>query len=264
MSEHRAFACELARAASHEILRWFRNVSLRVERKGDASPVTLADRAAERTMRQMITARYPTHGIVGEEYGTERPHAEWVWLLDPIDGTKSFITGVPLFGTMIALAHRGVPVLGVIHQPVLGHLMVGDGQTTTLNDVTVCVRPCAELSEATLLCTDPLQPGDTHDAEGWSALTRAVRLFRTFGDCYGYTLLSSGFADIMLDPVLHTWDVAALVPIVRGAGGKITDWHGQDLAQFDPASQTPLSAVATAGPIHDQVIRLLRGPRAGV
>jgi histidinol phosphatase-like enzyme (inositol monophosphatase family) len=264
VSEHRDFACELARAAAEHVLRWYRDPALRIERKGDSSPVTIADRDAEQAMRQMIAARYPSHGVLGEEFGAFQVEADWVWLLDPIDGTKSFITGVPLFGTMVALAHRGVPVLGLIHQPVLGHMVVGDGVTTTLNDAPVRVRPCAQVAAATLLSSDALLPGRTQAPAGWAALTSAVHLFRTFGDCYGYALVASGFADIMLDPVLNLWDVAPLLPIIRGAGGQITDWHGQDLAHLNLMETRPLSAVATAGPIHGEVIGLLRGAAAGV
>lgn len=264
MSEHRDFACELSHAAAKHILRWYRDPALRIEHKGDSSPVTIADRDAELAMRNMIAARYPSHGVIGEEFGAYQAEAEWVWLLDPIDGTKSFITGVPLFGIMVSLAHRGIPVLGLIHQPVLGHMVLGDGVTTTLNDAPVRVRSCGQLADATLLSSDALLPGRSQDPKGWAALTSAVRLFRTFGDCYGYALLASGFADIMLDPVLNLWDVAPLLPIIRGAGGQITDWHGQELAPLNLTETRPLSAVATAGPMHAEVIALLRSARAGV
>jgi histidinol phosphatase-like enzyme (inositol monophosphatase family) len=189
---------------------------------------------------------------VGEEFGSERPDAEWVWVLDPIDGTKSFITGVPLWGTLIALAHNGQPVLGCIHQPVLDQLMVGDGQTTTLNGRTVRVRSCARLADATLLMSDPTTPPKHKSGAGFDALLRQVRLARTWGDCYGYLLVASGRADIMIDPIMNPWDIAALVPIIRGAGGVITDWSG------GPAYPAEATVACGSAALHAMVLQTLK------
>jgi myo-inositol-1(or 4)-monophosphatase len=147
-------------------------------------------------------------------------------MLDPIDGTKSFITGVPLWGTLIALLHQGQPVLGCIHQPILGQFMVGDGKVTTLNGRPVRARRTTRIEDATLLTSDPLNPAKYQDGPKFDALIRRARLVRTWGDCYGYLLVAAGHADIMGDPIMNPWDIAALVPVVRGAGGIITDWSG--------------------------------------
>lgn len=242
----------LARRSGEFIKPYFGSAGLAVEMKSDASPVTAADRGAEELMRAMIAERFPGHGIVGEELGNEREDAEWVWVLDPIDGTKAFITGVPLWGTLIALKHRGQPVLGAIHQPVLGQLMIGDGEITTLNDRRVRVRECARIEDATVLASDPIanphtyQNGPAHDA-----LLARARIARTWGDCYGYLLLAGGWADVMLDPIMNPWDIQALIPVVRGAGGVITDWHGGDPVGGD-------SIIAASPGLHAQVVNALK------
>jgi myo-inositol-1(or 4)-monophosphatase len=247
-----AFIRELAEASSRVILPFYGSREMGLELKSDDSPVTLADRGAEQVMREMIARRFPDHGIVGEEFGTERGDAEFVWVLDPVDGTKSFVLGVPLFGTLIGLLHEGRPLLGCIHQPVLRQLMIGDGKVTTLNDRPVRVRPCARLSEASLLTTDPLHPAKYQNGSGFEALSRSVRLYRGFGDCYGYLLLSSGWVDVMVDPIVNPWDLLPLVPILEGAGAALTDWQGR------PANHAgATSAIACAPELHAEVLRLL-------
>lgn len=226
LTPYRDFLSELARASGEFIRPHFGDPTLAVERKADATPVTVADKGAEELMRRLIAQRFPTHGIIGEEHGTERGDAELVWMLDPIDGTKSFITGVPLWGTLIALLHQGQPVLGCIHQPILGQLMIGDGQVTTLNGRPVRVRPTRRVEDATFLTSDPFNPAKYQDGAAFTALRQRAKLVRTWGDCYGYLLVAAGFADVMCDPIMNPWDIAALVPIIRGAGGVITDWHG--------------------------------------
>ena len=161
---------ELAEKSGDFIRPYFGRADLVVETKSDATPVTLADRGAEELMRKLIKAKFPTHGIIGEELGSERPDAEFVWILDPIDGTKSFITGVPLWGTLIALLHRGQPVLGVIHQPILKQLMTGDGTTTTLNGRAVRVRATKRIEDATLLTSDPFNPSKYQNGDAFNAL----------------------------------------------------------------------------------------------
>lgn len=264
--EMKAFMTELAKASGELILRYWRDEEhLRVERKADSTPVTEADRGAERLMRKMIAERYPAHGIIAEEFGNERADAEFVWVLDPIDGTKSFISHVPLFGTLIALLHRGEPVLGCIHQPVLGELLIGDNETCTLNGKLTGVRPCPELAQAVVSTTDPaLFAAGRHHVPGLDKLAEKAWLTRAWGDCYGYLLVATGRADLMLDPVLETWDLMALIPIIRGAGGVITDWYGQDAATgryAEGANGSPGSRSAVAGgpDVHRATLGVLLG-----
>lgn len=253
LSPYRPFITELARLSGDFIRPLYRQSQVTVEFKSDQSPVTVADRGAEELMRAQIGRRFPQHGIIGEEFGTERADAEFVWVLDPVDGTKSFITGVPLWGTLIALLHQGQPVLGCIHQPILDQLMIGDGHETTLNGSPVRCRTTARIEDATLLTSDPLNPAKYQNGRSYDALQQRAKLVRTWGDCYGYFLVASGWADICVDPIMNPWDIAALIPIIRGAGGAISDWQGG--AAF-PAEST----VAAATPaLHAQVIATLRG-----
>lgn len=251
LSAHEMFAVELAEAAGEIIRPLFGDPSLAVDTKSDATPVTAADRGAEERIREMITARYPDHGIMGEEFGVERADAEYSWIIDPIDGTKSFVTGCPLFGTLIALLRNGQPEIGLIHQPILNQTCIGNGTRTLMNGKPVRVRERNELSAATLLLTSFTSVGLHQDRTGFDQLTSRVALARTWGDCYGYLLVASGFADIMLDPIVNDWDKLALIPVIRGAGGIITDWQGND-----PVSGT--SIVAASSALHPQVIRLLQ------
>ena len=250
LEPYRTFVTELAGRSGALLRPLFGQPDLAVETKADRTPVTEADRGAEALMRSLIAQKFPDHGIVGEEFGREREEAAFVWVLDPIDGTKSFISGVPLWGTLIALLHEGRPVLGCIHQPVLGQLMLGDGATTTLNGRAVRCRPAARLEEATVLTSDPLNPARHRDGPAYEALIRRARLVRTWGDCYGYLLVAGGWADVMLDPIMSPWDIAALVPVIRGAGGVITDWRGQDPMRGD-------SIVAANAALHPTVIAAL-------
>lgn len=251
LTAYRPFLVELAERSGDFIRGYAGDTQLAVERKADQSPVTAADRGAEELMRRMIAQKFPAHGVIGEELGSDRPDAEWVWVLDPIDGTKAFITGVPLWGTLIALLHHGQPVLGVIHQPLLRQLVIGDGATTTMNDRVVRCRSTTRIEDATLLTSDPLNPAKFQNGPAFAATSERARLVRTWGDCYGYLLLATGWADICVDPIMNPWDVAALVPVVRGAGGIISDWQGN--AAF-PAKST----VAAATPeLHRAVIASL-------
>jgi myo-inositol-1(or 4)-monophosphatase len=250
LDPYRELMVELARESGEFIRPFFAAPDLKVELKTDQTPVTQADRGAEQLMRERIHARFPQHGIIGEEYGSENADAEFVWVLDPVDGTKAFASAVPLFGTLIALMHEGRPVLGCINQPVLNQLLLGDNEQTTLNGRPVRARDTSRIEDATLLCSDPLMPADYQNGPAFDALARRCRLVRTWGDCYGYLLLATGWADIMCDPVMNPWDIAALVPVVRGAGGVITDWQGRD-----PVYAKSIVA-ATAG-LHAQVIDAL-------
>jgi inositol-phosphate phosphatase/L-galactose 1-phosphate phosphatase/histidinol-phosphatase len=223
-----ALADELADAAGAVIRRYFRR-KIAVDDKADASPVTVADREAEQAMRALIEARFPADGIFGEEFGTVREGAEWVWVLDPIDGTKSFISGIPLFGTLVALLHQGRPVLGIIDQPISRERWRGTaGRPSTHNGDPIRVRACPELAAASLFATSPdMFPGA--DAAAFARLKARVKLTRHGGDCYAYGLVASGFIDLVVEASLKPYDYCAMVPIIEGAGGVFTDWQGEPL-----------------------------------
>lgn len=223
-----AFAAELADAAGAIVRPYFRT-ALAIDDKADESPVTIADREAEAALRRMIEARFPQHGIIGEEHGSLRADAELVWVLDPIDGTKSFISGVPLFGTLIALTERGTPILGVIDQPISGERWIGArGYQSTLNGAPIKTRACRDLAAATLFATSP-DMFAASDAAGFQRLRSRVKLARYGGDCYAYGLLAAGFIDLVVEAGLKPYDFCALAPVIEGAGGRMTDWEGRPL-----------------------------------
>jgi inositol-phosphate phosphatase/L-galactose 1-phosphate phosphatase/histidinol-phosphatase len=215
--------------AARPIARQHFRTGLVVDDKSDQSPVTIADREAESAMRALLSEHVPQHGVFGEEHGAVRTDAEHVWVLDPIDGTKAYITGLPIFGTLIALLHRGQPVLGVIDQPILQERWLGvAGQPSTLNGQPIHVRSCASLAQAYMYSTAPMMfPGSF--GKRHEALTKRVKLFRWGGDCYAYGLLAAGHVDLVVENSLKLYDFAALVPVVKGAGGLITDWKGKEL-----------------------------------
>ena len=225
-----ALAHRLADAAGEAIRPYWRG-SIGLESKADASPVTLADRAAEEAMRRILTAEASRDGIQGEEFGIERESATRRWVLDPIDGTTSFVAGRPIFGTLIALLKDGFPIVGVIDQPILGERWVGaTGRGTTFNGTEVRTRPCPELSDALLATTSPALFSD-HAAEHFMALAQQTAHRRMIwgGDCYNYGLLASGQIDLVCEDGLKLHDFAALVPVVEGAGGTMADWNGEPL-----------------------------------
>lgn len=221
-----------------------------LESKSDSTPVTAADRAVELYLREEIERAFPQHGIIGEEYGNVRPEAEFVWVLDPIDGTNSFIHGVPLFTTLVGILRRGAPFFGAIHQPTLNLLCLGDGERATLNGTAIRVRQCRDVSEASVLASAWDNTGDRWSKSGFEALVSKAKLFRTWGDGYGYMLVAAGMADVMLDPTMKIWDMAAIVPVLKGAGGVVTAWDGGD-----PLASC--SMVATGGAIHESVLQIL-------
>jgi histidinol phosphatase-like enzyme (inositol monophosphatase family) len=194
--------------------------------KADASPVTAADLEIEARLRELIEKKFPDHGIIGEEHDDVRTDAEFVWVLDPIDGTKSFITGVPLFTTLIALMEKGEPQCGAIYQPILDELVWGNNKECFFNGKKTQMRNVASLAEATLLITDARHLKEHHPKADFDALAKETRFWRTWADGYGYALLATGYADIMLDPVMNPWDIMAVVPVIRGAGGVATDFAG--------------------------------------
>lgn len=223
-----ALAERLAEASAAVLRRYYRTPFV-IDDKADHTPVTIADREAERIVRAILEVERPGDGIVGEEFGAKKPDAEYVWVIDPIDGTKSFIVGRPLFASLVALVHRGRPIIGVIDQPIIGDRWVGAlGRPTTLNRVPVTVRPCAGLGSAILGATSP----DIFDAAEWGAFLRVAGAARATvwgGDGHAYGLLASGYYDLIIESSLKFYDYAALAPVISGAGGYISDWHGQSL-----------------------------------
>ena len=223
--EYLELAKRLADTARSIVRRHYR-ADFDVDIKGDLSPVTIADREVEAAIRAIIENELPTHGILGEEYGTKNPDAEYLWVIDPIDGTKSFIAGVPLFGTLIALCRRGSPILGVIDQPILGERWLGaDGHGTRFNGQKAHGRKCAALAQAMLYTTSPdMYRGD--NAGRFVRLRDRVRYVRYGADCYAFGLVASGHIDFAIEAGLSPYDFCALVPVVNNAGGAMTDWDG--------------------------------------
>ena len=223
-----ALAERLADAAGAAIRHHFRT-QVPVDAKPDATPVTIADRDAERAMRELLAAQAPDHGVIGEEEGHHNADAEYVWCLDPIDGTKAFITGKPMFGTLVSLTHRRVPVLGIIDQPVSRERWLGvAGRGTTFNGAKCATRRCASLRDALLNATTPdMFEGD--DGIAFARLAKSVRHALYGGDCYAYGLLASGHIDLVVEAQLKPWDYCALAPIIEGAGGRMVDWQGESL-----------------------------------
>jgi histidinol phosphatase-like enzyme (inositol monophosphatase family) len=225
-----ALALRLADVAGEAIRPHFRS-GLTSERKGDATPVTLADRSAEEAMRRILKAEVPRDGVIGEEFGDYAGSSGRSWVLDPIDGTCSFLVGRPIFGTLIALVVEGWPVLGVIDQPILGERWLGAaGRATTLNGSAIQTRACPTLAEATLATTGP-HYFDDHDGAHFMSLAARTDHKRMImgGDCYNYALLASGHIDLVCEAGLKLHDWAALVPVVEGAGGTMCDWNGDPL-----------------------------------
>lgn len=232
MTEYEAFAVELARVAAAVTLPFFRG-DYAQEDKGGAGgfdPVTQADREAEAAIRRLIAERYPDHGVIGEEYGEDRPDADHVWVLDPIDGTRAFISGLPLWTTLVALRAGGRPQVGVIAQPYLdeiflggpsGAVLIGRGQTRAIR-----ARPCAALTEAVISTTDPdIFTGAELGA--WTQVRAAARLARLGCDAYAYAMLAAGRIDLVAETSLKPWDWSALVPVIEAAGGAVSNWRGE-------------------------------------
>ena len=229
-------AVSAARAAGAATLQWFRQSALDVERKGDGSPVTAADRAAESLLREQISAKFPDDAILGEEFGEKPGTSAYRWVLDPIDGTKSFISGVPLYTTLVAVLKDNQPLVGVIYSPATREIVyaAAGGQTWYENGdgraIEARVSTTERLAEATFVTTELTtfdQVGDKGSRTVYNQLEKACRLSRTWGDAYGYLLVATGRADVMIDPVVNLWDAAALQPVIEGAGGHYSDWQGR-------------------------------------
>jgi len=252
------FVEELATISGETILPFFRT-ALGVENKsasGDFDPVTAADRAAEAAMRALIKKTFPAHGILGEEFPAERPDAEYVWVLDPIDGTKSFICGMPAWGTLIALTRRGAPIYGMMHQPFTREHFTGDGSAARYRgpagDRVLRTRACAALQDAVLLTTSPLLMNEL-DLRRFTRVEQVARLSRYGGDCYAYCVLAAGHVDLVIETELKPYDVLPLIPIIEGAGGIITTWEG--------GRPHPGGRIIAAGDkrLHAQAMKLVNG-----
>jgi histidinol-phosphatase len=251
------FAEHLAAIAGAVVRKHFRNPKLTVEAKPDLSPVTDADRAVEAALREEVARAHPAHGFVGEEFDPVQPEAELVWVVDPIDGTKAFLAGKPTFGTLIALLRRGKPLLGVIDHPALRERWVGAlGHPTAHNGKPVRARRCPELSAAVLYASSP-EMFQGADRDRFEALRSQVRVNGWGGDCLAYGLLASGFVDLVAEAAMGPHDFLPLVPVVEGAGGRITDWEGRALGL---SVGTKGRVLASGDPaLHEQALTRLAG-----
>jgi histidinol phosphatase-like enzyme (inositol monophosphatase family) len=252
---------EVALEAAHEggrvTLGYFQTSNLAVDLKRDASPVTIADRMAEERIGAIVRSRFPRHSLLGEESGATIGSEPYQWIIDPIDGTKSFISGVPLYGVMIGVVVEGVPSVGVVHFPALGDTHWGvRGAGLYWNGRRSRVSECASLEEARLLTTDMRRARvDAAKASVLEELGGRVRLVRSWGDCYGHMLVATGRAEMMLDPRMSIWDCAALLPIIEESGGCFTDWRGA--ARIDGGD-----AISTNGALHDEVMGIVTSASA--
>jgi myo-inositol-1(or 4)-monophosphatase len=253
-----AFVDELASVSGEAILPFFRT-TLSIEDKGSGrgfDPVTAADRAAEAAMRTLIRRSFPAHGIIGEEFGDERTDAEYVWVLDPIDGTKSFISGMPAWGTLIGLTHFSAPVFGMMHQPFTRERFTGDGEAARYRgpsgDRVLQARRCGSLADAVLLTTSPLLMKPP-DRQAFDSVENKVRLSRYGGDCYAYCMLAAGHVDLVIETELKPHDIIPLIPIIAGAGGMVTTWDGGT-----PESGGRIIAAADAR-VHKEACAILAG-----
>ena len=233
LDELDAFLIELNRAAADAILPLFRGAHGldNKQGRGGFDPVTEADKGAERAIRQVVAARYPDHGFIGEEYGEDRPDAEFVWVLDPVDGTRAFIAGLPLWCTLIGLRHEGKPVLGSIGQSYLGEIYIGHAGGSRLmsrgESRPLKVRPCPRLTDAIIATTDPEMCFSGAELGAWTQVRRAAKLARLGCDAYAYAMVAAGTMDLVLEAGLKAWDIDAAIPIIEGAGGLVTDWRGE-------------------------------------
>jgi len=243
------FAQNSLAEAGKKILSYYRPETI-INWKQDKTPVTIADQEAELYLRKMIMEKFPDHGIIAEEFGNHNESAEYIWVIDPIDGTKSFISHTPLFGSLLALMQNGNPLYGAIYLPVTGDLVVGDRSETLWNGVRVTMQPDIALEDSIVLTTDYRDFSRYKPREGFDRLTEKCRITRSWGDCYGYFLVATGHAHVMVDPAMSVWDKMALIPIIEGAGGLISDFYGNDPASGD-------SIVASVKGLHPKVIDIL-------
>jgi histidinol phosphatase-like enzyme (inositol monophosphatase family) len=232
-----AFLIELNRASAGVILPLFRGAHGLEDKTPEKAfdPVTEADKGAEAAIRRLIGERFPEHGVIGEEMGEDRPDAEFVWVIDPIDGTRAFIAGLPLWTTLIGLRFQGQPVLGSIGQPYLGELFIGHAGGSRLmargEERPLKVRPCPRLTQAIIATTDPEGCFDGAELGAWTQVRAAARLARTGCDAYAYCMVAAGTLDMVMEAGLKSWDIEAAVPLLAGAGGLVTDWRGEPIGR---------------------------------
>jgi histidinol phosphatase-like enzyme (inositol monophosphatase family) len=245
------FAVEAAWRAGKITLEYFQTGPA-VERKADASPVTLADRRAEETLRACIQRTFPEHGILGEEFGELAGRTPYRWVLDPLDGTRSFVQGVPLYGVMIGLEYHGRAILGVVHFPALSETVsAARGEGCYWNGRRAQVSTVSRLEDAVILATSVRSLYEEGRGRMFDTLQSRTRLQRTWGDCYGHILVATGRAEVMLDPSLQIWDCAALLPILEEAGGTFTDWHGT-------ATHTGGNGLSTNAHLFEPLMEIIR------
>ena len=229
---------EVARLTGQAALAHYRT-NLDIETKQDGSPVTIADRAAEEVARAWIAARFPNDAILGEEFGADGDEMARRWIIDPIDGTKTFVRGVPLWGTLIGVALGEDVLAGAVYCPAVDELVVAAvGEGCWWNGSRARVSACEDLARATALVTDDRFPGRPDRASRWASIAADAAISRTWGDCYGYVLVATGRAELMVDNLMAPWDAAALVPVVREAGGEFSDWDGRVTAFGNGAMAT--------------------------
>jgi len=257
-----AFAHRLADAAGDFIRPYFRKPIAVIDKQSRAylDPVTEADKGAEQVMRDMIAREFPNDAILGEEYGEKEGGTGFRWVLDPIDGTRAFITARHHWGTLIALEEKGVRALGIIDQPILRERYVGiEGSSAAIICETrspIKVRPCSSLSEAVITTTHPFEYFTDVQEKSFERVAKSCRMSRYDGDCYGYALLASGFVDLIIEASLSPWDVAALIPVVEGAGGICTDWQGNPIGALSNTQKTDFVAAGDAR-VHAEAIKRL-------
>jgi histidinol-phosphatase len=257
LTDRLKFAVDAAREAGQLTLRYFQKADLKVEMKGDASPVTIADRQAEQLLRDRISKAFPNDGILGEELGEQAGTSGYRWILDPIDGTKSFIHGVPLYAVLIGVEHAGQSSIGVIYIPALDEMVYaakGEGAwyvRAGASPVPARVSQTKSLADSLFLTSSASGFQRRGAWPFFERLVKTAKITRTWGDAYGYLLVATGRADVMIDPQMNLWDCAALLPVLEEAGGTFTDWQGR-------ATISAGEAIATNGHLLDQVLRLMK------
>jgi histidinol-phosphatase len=251
------WAVKIAHEAGRHTLNYFQRADLAVELKSDSSPVTIADREAEQHLRQRIAERFADDAILGEEFGEQNGTTGYRWILDPIDGTKSFVHGVPLYGTLVAIEYGGRSVVGVIYIPALDegvHAMTGGGcwhHRGGGDPTRAHVNTTARLADSLVLSSEVRYPTPGRQ-QALLALAQGARINRTWGDCYGYLLVATGRAEVMLDPIMGLWDIAPMQPILEEAGGTLTDWHGKPTIYS-------AEGIATNGRVLEEVLAICKG-----
>ena len=244
------FATDAAWQAGRITLRYFQT-GVEVEEKADESPVTAADKGAETKLRELIETRFPNDGIVGEEHGDKKGTSGRRWILDPIDGTKSFVHGVPLYGVLVGVEVEDEPAVGVVHFPALNEMICAASELgCTWNGRPTRVSDISDIQDATVILTDFVNGHGREEA--MNRICSRAKLVRGWGDCYGHMLVATGRAEVMLDPIMSVWDCAALAPILKEAGGTFTTWSGE-------ATIWGNEAVSTNGALFEEVMALIKG-----